>query len=977
MYRLRLFGGATLEGPDGPLAGRVSQRRQLALLAFLSLRADRPTPRDRLLALFWPESDTERARHNLADSVYLIRRALGEECLLSMGDDLLLSPDHVRCDVVEFEGLLERGEPEEAVELYAGPFLDAFHLAGSLEFEHWLEARREELARTYLEALENLAVRAEEAGDSLAAVVWWRRASAVEPHNSRLVMGLMRVLAAVGDRAGAVRCAETHALLLEEEFEIEPDPSVAALAEELREGRPAAGPSNGAGLEREEPGSPPGGISPDPGSRSSRKGNSSQPPVDRRPGVLVGFALGIVVLFLAAALYLGGNGTDPLPFAGREGLDPDAVVIVPFRTAGAGAELEYLGQGMMELLAAKLSGDGGLRALEPGFVLASWWESGAPNGQEPNRPEALDLARASGAGNLITGAVVGTPSSVSLRASLVDTRTGRTIAEASVEGPGAAIHELVDRLVAQLLVRRAGEGEHRLAHLTSASLPALTAFLHAREAHRKGHYEEALRHYGRALDLDSTFALAGVGINQVSGWVGGTAALQSRGVNVALRHLDRLSERDRSALQGRLAPRPPGQVPSAVERIQEAEEALRRWPDHPVLWYRLGDELLHFGGPLELPSWERRAREAFQRAVELDPTYAEPVHHLAVLLGEMGDTVALRELVEEQLARTPTGPTADHLRWRALHDLGEASPVRPPPLQAMDTDATLRWIGIEAQDYGFAIEEGLRAVELRLDRPGIRDEHFERRRGAFAYALNRGRPGEALAHLESIREVQPDPHFHLRIRLLTALYADGDEEAATEAARELANARDATTAQVDLAELDLCVLAQWRLAREVEDAAAAQVDLPPLVPAAETGPYASRRVLCSAVVHAQREALLTGSSDGPATEHLEALLSVGRHFALVDDGHTEFAHLALARLHEAAGNREAALRALRRRTLYLGWQPYLARLLREEGRLAAELGDPEGALRAWEHYLAFRTDPEPPLHEEVQEIRSEVRRLTS
>jgi tetratricopeptide (TPR) repeat protein len=374
-----------------------------------------------------------------------------------------------------------------------------------------------------------------------------------------------------------------------------------------------------------------------------------------------------------------------------------------------------------------------------------------------------------------------------------------------------------------------------------------------------------------------------------------------------------------------------------------------------------------------LPSWEQRARESFERAMALDPDYAEPVHHLAVLLGEAGDTAALRILVEEQLARNPSGPVADHLRWRAHHNLGAASPVRPPPLEEMDTDATLRWIGIEAQDYGFAFDEGARAMAIRLERPGIRDEHFERRLGAFAWALNQGRPGEALSLLETIREVEPDPYAHLRLAVLTALYADGDEGAAAAAARELAVA----PTEGAVGELNLCVRAQWRIAREEAGPGdPASVDLPPLHAAEFAGRWGSYRVICSAVVHAQHAARRSGGPDPQAMAHLEAVLQMGRHVrGLVDDGHIEFAHLALARLHEAAGDPEAALRALRRRVRYLGWQPYLAASLREEGRLAAKLGDADGALRAWEHFLGFRTDPEPSLAEEAARIREEVARI--
>jgi hypothetical protein len=54
---------------------------------------------------------------------------------------------------------------------------------------------------------------------------------------------------------------------------------------------------------------------------------------------------------------------------------------------------------------------------------------------------------------------------------------------------------------------------------------------------------------------------------------------------------------------------------------------------------------------------------------------------------------------------------------------------------------------------------------------------------------------------------------------------------------------------------------------------------------------------------------------------------------------------------------------------------YLASFLREEGRLAARLGDTVGAVRAYRHYLVHRRDPEPTLRPEVDRVRAELARL--
>jgi len=41
VFSLRLLGGLTLEGPSGPVSGRVAQRRRLGLLALLGVAGEK------------------------------------------------------------------------------------------------------------------------------------------------------------------------------------------------------------------------------------------------------------------------------------------------------------------------------------------------------------------------------------------------------------------------------------------------------------------------------------------------------------------------------------------------------------------------------------------------------------------------------------------------------------------------------------------------------------------------------------------------------------------------------------------------------------------------------------------------------------------------------------------------------------------------------------------------------------------------
>ncbi len=234
-FRLRLLASPSLAPEDGgPLTGRPIQRHRLALLALLARSPSSGVPRDVLQAYLWPESDLERARNLLNVSVYVLRQALGEDAILSAGNALRLAPDVVGVDVIAFESALEAGDRERAVALYDGPFLEGFFLKDAPEFAHWVDRERARLSDAYGKALESLAEGAERRRDMTGAAEWWKTLAAHDPFDSRVALRLMRAFATSGRRARALRHAESHERLLEEELGIELPGEVSAMVEQLR-----------------------------------------------------------------------------------------------------------------------------------------------------------------------------------------------------------------------------------------------------------------------------------------------------------------------------------------------------------------------------------------------------------------------------------------------------------------------------------------------------------------------------------------------------------------------------------------------------------------------------------------------------------------------------------------------------------------------------------------------------------------------
>ncbi len=95
MYRLKLLGGLALEGPSGPFSGHIVHTRRLAVLALLAASRDTGLSRDKLVGYLWPESDEERARHRLSNTLHSFRKELGEEVVQASGEMLRLNPELV------------------------------------------------------------------------------------------------------------------------------------------------------------------------------------------------------------------------------------------------------------------------------------------------------------------------------------------------------------------------------------------------------------------------------------------------------------------------------------------------------------------------------------------------------------------------------------------------------------------------------------------------------------------------------------------------------------------------------------------------------------------------------------------------------------------------------------------------------------------------------------------------------------------
>ena len=532
MFRLTTFGGVAIEGERGPISGRASLRRRLALLVLLAASRDRGVPRDKLLAFLWPERDAEHGRHSLSQLVHAIRRELGADSITVGVDDLRLNRSCIWTDVGAFEDAIAQGQLETAIALYAGPFLDGFFLSDAIEFERWAEEERARLAREYAAALESLAAEAARRGDSQSAVKLWRRRLATDPLNAAVTMALMRSLVDVGDRAGAIQQGRIHSALLQQELGVVPDTEIASLIERLRTETPArsatAVPSHG-----EAPSLTPSATAVEAPQRSPAYDRATparllraslandprfldaqdeslrqQPRSAWSTNLLRGRGRRVSALVLVLALVSAATFRTVQRAFGSARRAPRMIVVGSVRGTDKALSLA-----VGEAFRAELEAAPGLRVASEGRVREALHLMKA----EPDTPIADSLAGSLAARLGAPFAVTATAEPLGLGAEIVvrllDSRDGTAISTLS-EHPSAAeeivpaVTRLAEALRERALNIQVPDSLQALPAVTTASIAALRDYALARQSISHGDNERAISYAEAAVVEDSTFALA-------------------------------------------------------------------------------------------------------------------------------------------------------------------------------------------------------------------------------------------------------------------------------------------------------------------------------------------------------------------------------------------------------------------------------------------------------------------------------------
>jgi DNA-binding SARP family transcriptional activator/TolB-like protein len=473
MLQLQTLGTLDIRRADGSAVDSLlAHPRTVALLVALTLARPRGFQRrDRLCAMFWPDSDEGHARGALNQALSRLRRAVGAATIETRAvEEVRVVEGLLACDALAFEDAVVRGDHRTALSLYRGTLLPGFHLRDADGFEEWLEEERIRLGLLGARSARDLIRQLLASGCITDAGTTALQTLALEPASEPMMRQLVDALVARGDLVDAVRIFEAWSERLMRELQVAPSPEFRGMIRDIRQAtlrqtpppqtrEQAAGRDHGLAGASALPGgqAPPAGL--DVGRtalpaasrdwitrlargglaflpRGGRTGTappSAQDARPRSPHAAAGsrglwnwrrVAGGVVLIGLAGAATLGAALFAKMRDADAERMQ-NRIVVLPFDNRTGDSSLDWLGH-----MAADWVSRGLLQLSSLEIVTADRTRLGSelyPGAARASIEVARELRRTTRAGTLVGGAYYLQGDSIWFDARFMETSTGRML----------------------------------------------------------------------------------------------------------------------------------------------------------------------------------------------------------------------------------------------------------------------------------------------------------------------------------------------------------------------------------------------------------------------------------------------------------------------------------------------------------------------------------------------------------------------
>jgi serine/threonine protein kinase/predicted Zn-dependent protease len=242
---------------------------------------------------------------------------------------------------------------------------------------------------------------------------------------------------------------------------------------------------------------------------------------------------------------------------------------------------------------------------------------------------ASQVATKAGAKWMLLGSILQVEPQVILTSQLVEVESGRVLSSERITGePGEKIFSMVDKLTVEVkkdlsLPAQAQKEEiPKVADVTTHSPEAYRYYLEGLDYGYKYYSTEAERSFKKALEVDSTFAMAYYMLANFK-----TGEEQKRLTAKAVKYSDKVSPKEKYYIKSWEA----NISGNYNQGIKELQKIVERYPDEKFAFFMIGE--IYYG---DLRQFEE-AVHYLDKAIEIDPLYKPAYNTLAYVYNNMGD----------------------------------------------------------------------------------------------------------------------------------------------------------------------------------------------------------------------------------------------------------------------------------------------------------------------------------------------------
>jgi len=264
---------------------------------------------------------------------------------------------------------------------------------------------------------------------------------------------------------------------------------------------------------------------------------------------------------------------------------------------------------------------------------------------------ASEVARKAGARWMLLGSILQVEPQVVLTSQLVEVKSSKVLASQRITGePKEKIFSIVDKLTVKvkkdlsLPAQAQKEETPKVADVTTHSPEAYRYYLEGMDYFNKYYFTEAEKSFKKALEYDSTFAMAYHRLAIIRSYDGDNRAAKEL-ITRAMKYSDKVTEKEKlkiKSLQASLSG-------DNAQSIKELQKIVERYPDEKEAFLRLGQ--MHRG----LRKFEESIHY-LSKAVEIDSLYKEAYNVLAYTYNDMGDFEKSIWAINKYISLAPDEP---------------------------------------------------------------------------------------------------------------------------------------------------------------------------------------------------------------------------------------------------------------------------------------------------------------------------------